>query len=149
MFDWLLGPKFMGVRLKSWHYLGRTKLMNFNSDGKIHSQAWVYLFCKKNDFSKRHYVLEKGKNFWFDGHGWIINYAPLWKAGEHELYHAVGNEPSNWLKNYLLDTENVIWDNESLDWVDNNIPIIEKGEGNVIKLSFPNIKKDVDAESKV
>ena len=147
MFNWLFGPTLVGVRLNKWQYLGRTKLTHNYPDGTMHSQAWVYIFCDKKDHLKRRVVLEKNAPRLFLDHGWLNNYSVLWEAGEYPLYHSVGNEPSIWLKKYMLDTMNALWDDKVLDWYENE-PTIEKGDGNIIKLSFPP-KKDVDGEKKV
>lgn len=149
MSSWFFPPRLMGVNLNRWHYLGMTKLtITIQNTNDVYDEAWVYLFCKKNDFSQRKFIVEKNVSTHFKTHKWITNYIPLWVAGEYPLYHAIADEPSVWLREYMLDEHNCLWDNDTNNWYDNNRPTIET-EGNVVKLSFPNTKKGVDAEMKV
>lgn len=138
---------FQGVNLKYWHYLGRSEL-KYTNNGLISYRAYIYLFCRKDNHSVRKAVIPEKYFHMFVDHPWMEEIVPLWKAGEFALEEVVTYEPSNWLAKYMLDRDGLVWDKERRDWISEEKLEITS-EDNVVKISFPGAKKDVDGEKKV
>lgn len=130
----LNAKRLHGVNLEKWHYLGYSEITYSFNDTKETINAHVHLFALKDDLSRRHYELVADNNYYFQKflkHTWITVFAELWKAGEEELYQPV-HSPSRWLKDYMLEQHQHIWDTKKKWWRKK----IDSVEDNVIKLDF-------------
>lgn len=150
-------PRLHGVNLDEWTYLGRSTISFTYYDSKHQDNANVFMFCKKDDTSTRKFVVVSGSNYMtekFMTHPWIVETASLWQAGERDIYHPIHSEPSNWLKDYMLEQHKCVWSTEKKWWDTNDTakyesarktqakkkpkeePEILPVEDNIVKINF-------------
>jgi hypothetical protein len=141
---------FEGVDVTNYRYLGKAKLQFQNiKTQKISDETSVFFFCRRDDTNNRLWIIPQDKNY-FKYHGWITETANLWKIGELPLYGAILESPSDWLKEHMKITMKVEWVDEPKHWKPiTNKPEVKQEEDNVVKVSFPQHKKDVDKEEKI
>ena len=143
-----------------YHYLGITKLTihEKGNTSNIIESAYVYMFCGKYDYSVRMCVLSGGTTHNFENHSWMHEVIAPWMIGEYSLSYPIMDKPSVFLEHFMHDTHNAIWVGGKEKWhfrkslaiIPNIIgPEIKKEEDNVIRVSFPPTKKDVDTEKTI
>lgn len=148
----LNAPRLHGVNLNIWQYLGRTIVKFTYTDIDSSDDANVFFFCKKGDNDARKFIVVPNSNMSymqdkFMHHPWVVETASLWEVGERELYHIVNKEPSNWLKEYMLENHACVWSNQTHWWVDCDTAKFQsakksqskkkpKIEDNIIKIDF-------------
>lgn len=106
-----------GFDLDIWNYLGYTTIRFVGDNDVVTSKATVFFFCKKDDYNKRSYYLQKTGYSSFDNHVWLYEVIPLWMCGEKSLYTIVRNEPSIFLKQYMLEHHDNEWCDETKWWI--------------------------------
>lgn len=136
-----------GHDLSVWAYLGFLEL-KLNNDPHP-----TFLFCKKDDHSKRSYSIHGDTgNYVKRHHTYVAKYLETWKNGEKDIYTYV-RTPSKWLEDYMLLNYRATWDS-STDWwkttesskydsakvnqekKKESESEIKKVDGNVVALSF-------------
>lgn len=143
-----------GVNLNNWQYLGYSEIAYNYDKGERVDKANVFLFCGINDTSRRKYVVVTYPNLEdkFKVHPWITLHAELWRTCEKELYDSVNKEPSQYLRDKMLEDHSAVWSNETHWWVTNDTTKYASAkkkqtkkkeilpeEDNVVKVNF---KKD-------
>ena len=150
-----------GFDLDKWHYLGFTRI-NFVGDIKTNvpvlGEADAFFFCNKENLGIRRYNLitintQNGWEFEKDHH-WGVEVLPLWQAGEGHIASNI-HTPSDFLKEYLLETEGVIYDPDTKSWYNvgtkppkynkkktKSESFIKKEEDNVVTVDFNKDKDD-------
>lgn len=146
-----------GHDVTNYHYLGFTRL-TMHEDGNISKTleaAYVYMFCGKKDFTERMYVLSESQRD-FSNHAWMLEVMAPWMMNEQSLSYPVLDKPSTFLMDYMLDTYGALWVNNGKEkWLFNRttkkdpVPEVKKEEDNVVRISFPPVKKDVDTEKTI
>lgn len=135
-------PRLHGVNLTEWAYLGRTVVAYSNQLGK--DEATVFSFCLRDDTDKRKFiVMPHSKHTEFDRHPWVMEHAALWKIGERDLWATVANEPSRWLREYMLNTFDDVWCNETGWWIKNGSTPAKKKRAKLTLVEEPNAESNV------
>ena len=106
-----------GHNLAKWNYLGYTRCSYVGEDGNITSEYPIFLFVSKNNMKRRSYYIASEhveKN-----HPYMNRNVKPWAAGEGDIYYLIsgeGNNPSDFLKEYMLEQFNSEWDRETKWW---------------------------------
>lgn len=136
-----------GVNLSEWRYLGRT-VISYRDGGtnEITASATAFGFCGIDDTDRRQcVVVPHGRYGSFDHHTWVSEHAALWKIGERNLWEIASSEPSQWLREYMLDKHDELWSTDDNWWVKKNtqrkknkLALVREEESgnNVVKLEF-------------
>lgn len=119
MFGWFKrkpvpkGEFLHGHDLSLWTYLG---IVTLKYDSTEHP---VFLFVSNTNLKKRSYIV---KGPWADQvkkyHNYVLKYLDPWMHGENEIYSFM-DQPSNALKQWMLDYHGHVWDHEIKWWVTN------------------------------
>lgn len=155
MFGWFKKQKpkkkyLFGHDITGYHYLGFTKLYvhETGNPSVVLEYAYVYFFCEEMDYDNRMYVLSGDTHRDFSTHSFMREAVATWMIGEKSLSYPVITQPSRFLEKYMKDTYSEVWDGPDNKWVTRKEHIVKPEvtdqEDNVIKLSFPSTKKDVD-----
>lgn len=103
--------------LSKWNYLGYTRCTYVDEDGRTTSEYPIFLFVSKNDMKRRSYYINS--EYVEKNHAYMNKSVKPWAAGEGEVYHLIngkGNNPSDFLREYMLDTFGAEWDTDTNWW---------------------------------
>ena len=109
-----------GHDLSKWNYLGYTRCSYVDENGKTTGEYPIFLFVSKKDMKRRSYYV--ASEYVEKNHAYMNKTVKPWAAGEGEVYHIISgkeNKPSDFLKEYMLDTFGVEWDTDT-HWWDTN-----------------------------
>lgn len=128
MFSWLFRKKekariepdvdlFYGHNLEEWNYVGYTTIYYSYDDGKSKVTADIFFFCDKEDINVRSYYVNEKRRIYdsFFDHPWLKN-AELWSVCEREIYDLKFDEPSKWMRDYMLKEYKSAWNKETQWW---------------------------------
>lgn len=102
-----------GHNLAVWNFLGFLDLKYNNISYP------VFLFSRKDNSKKRSYSIPNDTgNYVKKYHTYVSKYLDPWKIGEKKIYTYVSN-PSDYLKEYMLEHYACVWDQEKNWWTTN------------------------------
>lgn len=110
----LFTPKdyFYKHDLNVWQYLGCSEISFVNEmDMKTHG-CYVFFFEHKESGKRSFYAQfnDSYEKIKFNrSHHFFTKHAPIWKAGETDLFHHI-HEPSIYLRQYMESRYNWVWD---------------------------------------
>ena len=107
-----------GHNLDQWNYLGYTRCTYVDEKGDITGEYPIFLFASKKDIKRRSYHITS--EYAEKNHPYMNKHVKPWAAGEGEVYRLIGgegNEPGDFLKQYMLDRFGVEWDSTKNHWV--------------------------------
>lgn len=110
-----------GHDLSKWNYLGYTRCTYVDEDGKITGEYPIFLFASKKDMKRRSYHISS--EYAEKNHSYMNRNVKPWAAGEGEVYQLIsgeGNNPSDFLKQHMLDTFSAEWDTSTKWWGTND-----------------------------
>lgn len=106
--------------LSEWNYLGYTHCYYSDTDGSVTSECTIFLFVDKNNEKRRSYSIPTpGGDFFEKNHKFVLLSIKPWVAGEGEIWHMIKgkkNQPSDYLKGYILEKFSSEWDSETNWW---------------------------------
>lgn len=109
-----------GHDLAKWNYLGYCRCSYVDETGATTSEYPIFLFVDKKNEKRRSYHISGDTGGYVDkSHNFVNKYIKTWAAGEGELYHRIQGEhsnPSDYLKEYMLDKFGAEWDSETHWW---------------------------------
>ena len=111
------GVMLHGHDLSKWNYLGYTRCSYVDENGKTTGEYPIFLFVSKKDMKRRSYYV--ASEYVEKNHAYMNKTVKPWAAGEGEVYHIISgkeNKPSDFLKEYILDTFGVEWDTDTHWW---------------------------------
>ena len=103
--------------LAKWNYLGYTRCTYIDENGNIQSEHPIFLFVNKNNEKRRSYYVSS--EYVDKNHQFINKSVKPWAVGEGEIYYLIkgeGNQPSDYLKEYMLEQFNCEWDTSKNWW---------------------------------
>ena len=110
-----------GHDLSKWNYLGYTRCSYVDEAGKTTSEYPIFLFASKKDMKRRSYHITS--EYAEKSHPYMNRNVKPWAAGEGDIYYLIsgdGNYPSDFLKQYMLDTFSTEWDTSTRWWGTND-----------------------------
>ena len=110
-----------GHNLAKWNYLGYTRCTYVDEAGKITSEYPIFLFASKKDMNRRSFYV--ASEYAEKNHPYMNKTVKPWAAGEGDVYHIIageGNKPSDFLKQYMLDTFGAEWNTDTNWWGTND-----------------------------
>ena len=110
-----------GHDLNKWNYLGYTRCTYVDENGNTTSEYPIFLFSSKKDMKRRSYHINS--EYAEKNHSYMNKSVKPWAAGEGEIHHLIsgdGNRPSDFLKQYMLDTFGSEWDTSTRWWGTND-----------------------------
>ena len=146
---------FKGKNLDHWHYLGSNNIYFVDKEGNRDADTDVYFFLHKKT-ERRDFVVQSikdhGKYSIFNNHPFVTKACELWKIKEYDLIALIRDQPSEYLKELLLEQHNAVWDPEEKWWsTDDNAkysiakkkqeeskPEVEELEEKVVRVKFGN-----------
>jgi hypothetical protein len=105
-----------GMDLEKWNYLGLNRITvvaNVDKVGELETgSATVYFFSEFLDDDSRKYIIidhhpNSGRDY--KNHPWILEVAEIWRIGEDALYRPIGENPSRYLQDYMLENYKAVW----------------------------------------
>lgn len=106
-----------GHDLSKWNYLGYTRCTYVDENGKTTSEYPIFLFASKKDMKRRSYHINS--EYAEKNHSYMNRHVKPWAAGEGEVYQLIsgeGNNPSDFLKEYMLERYSCEWDTTKNWW---------------------------------
>lgn len=110
-----------GHDLTKWNYLGYTRCTYVDENGNTTGEYPIFLFSSKKDVKRRSYHVTS--EYVAKNHPYVNKTVKPWAAGEGDIYHIIsgeGNKPSDFLKEYMLDTFGAEWDTSTKWWGTND-----------------------------
>lgn len=110
-----------GHDLSKWNYLGYTRCAYVDEHGNTTNEYPIFLFVSKKDMKRRSYYV--ASEYVEKNHAYMNKTVKPWAAGEGEVYHIISgkeNKPSDFLKEYMLDTFGAEWDTDTYWWDTND-----------------------------
>lgn len=109
--------------VNEWNYLGRMGIsIKYTGEYEHTKNANVFYFCSKYNTDIRDYVIKRTDSeesiSMFINHKFIITHAELWKACGMKFYNMFLDSPSAYLRNYMKEKFNYIWDYDKEKWVE-------------------------------
>jgi len=109
-----------GHDLDKWNYLGYITLKFLNEHKEVTSKYPTFLFASKtNDKRRSYHIANQITDYVEKIHTYVSISLKPWAAGEGEVYHLIMGEdsnPSDYLKEYMLDRFGAEWDTETNWW---------------------------------
>lgn len=109
-----------GHDLAKWNYLGYSRCSYVDENGKTTSEYPIFLFSsKKNSKIRSYFIANDSSGIVRKSHSFVTKYIDPWAAGEGEMYARIsgkGNCPSDYLRQYMLDTFSCEWDSATNWW---------------------------------
>ena len=106
-----------GHNLAKWNYLGYTRCTYVDENGNMTGEYPIFLFASKKDMKRRSYHVTS--EHVEKSHPYMNKSVKPWATGEGTVYNLIsgkGNYPSDFLKQYMLDTFSAEWDNDTNWW---------------------------------
>lgn len=110
-----------GHDLSKWDYLGYTRCTYVDENGATTGEHPIFLFSSKKDMKRRSYHITS--EYVATNHSYVNKTVKPWAAGEGDIYNIIageGNKPSDFLKEYMLDTFGAEWSNDTKWWRTND-----------------------------
>lgn len=121
MFTFFKTPRwFYGVDLNKWDYLGSTKIKWINKHNETLDEVNVLFFSSVKDTNNRFWDIPDDHRLHreFTSHPFIFH-LNRWRICDYELWDLI-ETPSKFLKEKMLNQENMIWYSQEKIWKTEN-----------------------------